>query len=125
MAFIINSKISSDGGGGSYAIASTSGHSGNQKMYEANIVISLDHKNRINIIKSRFEKPKSNLNKDEIIEVLIDTLCKYLYDGRMDVFQEGMKIQLKDAVKRTLKGGELNDNNSVRRKSISNGVNPS
>ncbi len=50
-------------------------------------------------------------------------LCRYLYDGCMDVFQEGMKSQLKEVINQTLEGGELNDN-SVRRESISDGVNP-
>jgi len=121
----MDSKVlsSSWGRSGNYGGGVGGSTSGMNEMYEANIILSIDNKNRINIIKSRFQKIKKDLNKNEVIEVLLDMLCRYLYDGCMDVFQEGMKSQLKEVINQTLEGGELNDN-SVRRESISDGVNP-
>jgi len=123
MTLVIDSKVFAVAGGGG---RTPSGHNSiYQKILRANIILSIDHKNRISIIKNRYEKPKKDLDKNETIEILTDVLCRYLYNNCMNMFQEGMKIQLKDAIEKTLKGGEINDNNFIRRESKIDGVDPS
>jgi hypothetical protein len=41
---------------------------------------------------------KGKLNLDETIEILTDIIVRVKFDGRMDLFQEGMKKQLKEAI---------------------------
>ena len=90
-------------------------------LYEANIAIVLNHLNQIDIIKHRHEKREKNLSIDKTIDVMMDMLCRMIFNGRMELFQEGMKIKLCEALNEILKEGEINES-SIQRQSDSNGV---
>jgi hypothetical protein len=84
-------------------------HSPTIGLYEATLSISIDYKNKINILKHRYEPHKSDLSIDDTINIMMDMLCRKVYDGRMIMFQEAMKINLCKAIKETLKGGDIDE----------------
>lgn len=90
-------------------------------LYESIIAIVLDHKNQINIIKHRYASKEQNLSINTTIDVMMDMLCRMIFNGRMELFQEGMKIKLCEALNEILKEGEINES-SIQRQSDSNGV---
>lgn len=89
-------------------------------LYEAIIALTLDHLNNINIVKHRDETPQHNISIDKTVEIMMDMLCRMMYKGRMDLFQEGMKIKLIESINEILKGGQT-DENTVQRKSDRDG----
>ena len=97
-------------------------------LYEANIVISLDHKNDINILKDRYSgEVDKNLSKTEVIEMLSRILSLYIFKGRMVMFQEAMKEQLVKQITDVIQGsniipkGDFENENPIQRKSRRNG----
>lgn len=79
--------------------------SGMMMQYKANIIVSIDYKSKLNVIKNRYSPEKGNISLYEAVEIFSDMLSQAAFDGRMDMFQEGMKIQLIDTITKTLKGG--------------------
>jgi hypothetical protein len=77
-------------------------------LYKANIVVSLDHKNNLNIIKHRHQQKASNMPVDNSVDVMMDMLCRMIFRGRMDMFQEALKIKLCETINKVLKeeGGD-------------------
>ncbi len=77
-------------------------------LHEATIAISLDYKNTINIVKHRHQHKIDNMSVDESVEVMMDMLCRMIFRGRMDMFQEALKIKLCKTINKVLKeeGGD-------------------
>ena len=81
--------------------------------YTANIIISIDYNSRLNLIKDRFRPKKGDISLFEAVEIFSDMLCQAAFDGRMEIFQEGMKIQLIDTITKTIKEGSVKHENSI------------
>ena len=82
-----------------YTIASPSRM---QLLYEANLVISINNKNELHIVKNRWGE-NGQINLNEAIEIISDMLCKHKYDGRMNMFQEVKKQELIKSLKEIMK----------------------
>lgn len=93
---IMDSKICGDGGGGSYSASSN-------KIYHSEIIVAIDDLNRVNILKHRYQALDMDLSVDESIDILLDILCKKVYNGSMNMFQEATKIELKEVIYNILK----------------------
>ena len=97
------------------------------KLYESNIVISLDHKNNISILKDRYSGINKNLSTAEVIEILSRILSLYMFKGRMGIFQEAMKIRLVEKINDIISNndivpkGDFDNANPIQRKSNRNG----
>ncbi|MFW9871843.1 MAG: hypothetical protein ACFFG0_01990 [Candidatus Thorarchaeota archaeon] len=73
------------------------------KLYEANVMVSLNHKGKVEILKSRYGS--NEVTTENLIDALTEILVKHIFNGGMDMFQESMKNELKKAIYKTLKGG--------------------
>lgn len=73
-------------------------------LYNANLAIYVDHKNGVMIHKNRWG-PHGKVNTSELIEILCRVLVEHIFDGRMKMFQEGMRKRLQYAMKRIVKKG--------------------
>ena len=71
-------------------------------LYKANLVISINNKNELHIVKNRWGE-NGQINLNEAIEIISDMLCKHKYDGRMDMFQEVKKQELIKSLKEIMK----------------------
>ena len=60
-------------------------------MYKATIMLALDNNNEIDIAKHRYRDRDNNLSVDEAVEVMMDMLCRMIFKGRMEMFQEALK----------------------------------
>ena len=78
-------------------------------IYDSTMVLSLDYHNNIQLIKNRYGQNIKDMSTDESVDIMMDMLCRMVFRGRMELFQEGMKQNLCEAVKETLKGGDLNE----------------
>lgn len=93
-------------------------------LYEANIIISLDNKHNLNVIKDRYTGIVKDLSMSEAIEKIADILVIYVFKGRMTMFQDAMKTQLikritniiATGIDATAKGENKNEN-PIQRKS--------
>jgi hypothetical protein len=73
------------------------------KLYNATIMLSLDHRDKVEIIKNRHGS--NEVTSENLIELLTEILVKHIFSGGMDMFQESMKNELKKAIYQTLEGG--------------------
>jgi hypothetical protein len=124
----IYSKISGDMGGvGSHTHSGTY-TSSTRSIYDALIILSLDYKHNIHILKDRWGNPCQNIDIEIAIEKTADMLTKAKFGNSMDMFQEGMKQKLIEVItdvlsdKDIIPKGDSKDDRKVRRKSGSNGV---
>jgi len=93
-----------------------------EKVYSAIQILSLDHDYELKLLKSRYTTvTKKPLSVNESINIMADMLCKMLYNGSMELFQEGMKIKITEAIRKTIIEGGV-DARNVQRESISNGA---
>ena len=76
-----------------------------QKMYEADIVIAVDYKSKVEVLKSRYSYAKEELSLEETIDILAIILSRKLFGNCLDMFREGFKIEVKKAIKQTIEGG--------------------
>lgn len=97
MTMIMDSKKHIDSSGGGYS------NPGSKGVYQAEIIVSIDHLNKVNILKHRYQVGKKDLSVDESIDVLLDILCQKVYNGSMNMFQEATKIELKEVMYDILK----------------------
>lgn len=93
-------------------------------------LLGLMQNNRVVLHKNRYGVVKGQLTLNETIEILTDIIVRVKFDGRMDLFQEGMKKQLKEAITSIVNSEKINEGiedgkRGFRSKSTSNGVNPS
>jgi len=98
----IFSKSSMDGGGGSGGFNITR-PTLTERMHGANIVILIDRKG-VHIAKNRYG-PNGKVSTLELIDILTRILVEHVFDGRMKVFQEGMRWRIKGAIKKIVKEG--------------------
>lgn len=84
--------------------------SGMMMHYKSNIIVSIDYKSKLNLIKDRYRGNTGEVSLYEAVEIFSDMLSQAAFDGRMVMFQEGMKIQLIDTITKTLKGGVKYEN---------------
>jgi hypothetical protein len=78
-------------------------------LYEATLAFAIDRHGKFNIIKSRYGKTKEDLSLIEITELFSSLLAKARFKGITEVFEEGMKQDLKESIKNVInkyKGGE-------------------
>jgi hypothetical protein len=74
-----------------------------ENLYSSSIVISVNGQtNNLNIIKNRWGEKKDNLTISEVIDLFANLLCQVKYNGRMTMFQEGMKQKLIEQITKTL-----------------------
>lgn len=75
------------------------------KLYNSDIMLSLDHRSKIEILKSRYGYDKKELSTEETIDIVTIILTRQIFDNNLDMFREGLKIELKKAITQTIKGG--------------------
>lgn len=92
-----------------YSQAMRAGKSMHHELYTSNIMLSLDHLNNIKVAKHRYRKKKQNMTIDETVEVMMDMLCRMIFRGRMEMFQEALKQELCIVIKETLSMGPDED----------------
>ena len=73
-------------------------------LFNANLALYVDHKDGVMIHKNRWGAT-GKVNTEELIGILCRILVEHIFDGRMKLFEEGMYIRLKWAVKRIVKRG--------------------
>ena len=93
----------SDGGGGSSKFKMTR-PTLTERMHKADFVIFVDHRKGVHVAKNRYG-PNGEVSTKDLIEVLTRILVEHVFDGRMKVFQEGMRWRLKGAIKKIVKDG--------------------
>lgn len=97
-------------------------------IYDATIVLSLDYKNKIAIIKDRKTEIVGPIKIETAVKKMAEMLCKVKFDGSMDMFQETMKQKLIEVItdvlldKDIIPKGETKDDDTVQRQSGSDGV---
>jgi hypothetical protein len=85
------------------------GESITMELYKANLAFIIDNKGKFDIIKSRYGETKKDLSVNEIAELFSTLLAKARFKGITEVFEEGMKQDLKESMKNVInkyKGGE-------------------
>jgi len=75
-----------------------------ERLYNAKVAIFVDHKDGVMIDKNCWG-PHGKVNTSELIEILCRILVEHVFDGRMKLFQEGMRKRLKYVIKRIVKKG--------------------
>ncbi len=98
----IHNKMSVEHLTGSGLLGSRQGRS--ERHFRSNIVLYLDCKNGVYIAKNRYG-PHGKVSTKELIDILCHILCEHIFNGRMQLFQEGMKWRLKGAINRIIKKG--------------------
>jgi len=93
---IIHSKSSMDGGGGGH----THTNPKIQMEHEADLIIYC-MKDRIHIGKSRFGIT-GNVSTDQFMDVLLKYFSKLIYNDIAVVFQEGLFLEMKKAIRNVL-----------------------
>lgn len=80
-------------------------------LYNATQAFTIDSKGKFNIIKNRYEETKENLSLIEIADLFSTLLAKARFKGITEVFEEGMKQDLRESMKNVINkykgGGEL------------------
>jgi len=107
-----HSKISIDGcspsggGGGTGARVIRIKHPTlTERMHRANFVIFVDRRDGVHVAKNRSSGKTGNVSTKELINILTRILVEHIFDGRMKVFQEGMRWRLKGAINKIVKDG--------------------
>ena len=101
-----HSKASGDGstgrgGGGSSTLGR--GPMSNQKMYDSQVILSLDKNNEFFIMKNRFgDHGKTTMN--DALNLIGDMITRVVFDGSMDMFQETMKMKMVECIKDVISG---------------------
>lgn len=80
------------------------------KMCEANIIVSLDYKSKVNILKSRYGIHGDNISLQDTIETLSEMLSRNIFGDYLDMFRESLKGQLIKSINETIKAGVVNEN---------------
>ncbi len=75
-----------------------------ERTHSANVIIYIDHKDGVYVQKNRYGATGKICTKD-LVNILCHTLAEQIFDGRMILFQEGMKKKFKKAINRIIKEG--------------------
>ena len=73
-------------------------------IHNATVIIYIDHKDGVNIHKNRYG-PTGKVCTKDLVNILCHTLAEQVFDGRMIMFQEGMKKKFKKAINKIIKKG--------------------
>jgi len=98
----------SDGGGvggvASELLAARKYNSPTQRLFRANFALYVDHEDGVRIVKNRYGEA-GKVSNSYLVDSLCDILVQQVFNGKMLVFQEGMKQQLKEGIKKIIKEG--------------------
>ncbi len=75
------------------------------KLYQADIILALDHNSKVEVLKSRYGYTKQELTLEETIDMITIFLSRKVFGNNLDMFREGLKIELTKAINQTIKGG--------------------
>jgi len=75
-----------------------------ERTYSANLILYIDHIDGVYIAKNRYG-PTGNVNTECLIDILSHILAERVFDGRMVMFQEGMKRKLIKAMTKIIEKG--------------------
>jgi len=87
------------------------------KMQRADTVLSIERDGSIHILKSRRDGITGLKSLGTVVDLMSHMLASSVFNGNLEMFQEGLKIQLVEAISKVLikEGGEKIEN-SVQRK---------
>ena len=91
-------------GGGTFS------QSMNMRVYNSNIIIALDKNSKVNVLKNRWRWSHhvDDLSLHEVIDILTEILTRNLFNNSLDMFREGLKIELIKSINKTIKEGVAN-----------------
>jgi len=98
-----------------------------EKLYQASQVLSIDHKNKLHVLKDRFSGEPGPIDIEKAIEIMANMLTHKVFDGSMDMFQETMKMKLVECMldivsgKNIIPKGDIDDANTIQRESGGDG----
>ncbi len=75
-----------------------------ERTHRATIKLYVDHTDGVHIAKNRYG-PTGNVNTECLVDILSHVLAEQVFDGRMVMFQEGMKRKFKKAINKIIKKG--------------------
>jgi len=75
------------------------------KMYQANILISVNHKSNVEILKNRYGPHGSDIPISETINIFTEILTRQIFGDYLDMFRESLKGQLIKSINKTIKVG--------------------
>ncbi len=75
-----------------------------ERTRSASLIIYVDHKDGVHIAKNRYGATGKVCTKD-LVNILCHTLAEQIFDGRMILFQEGMKTKLIKVINKVIKEG--------------------
>jgi len=106
---IINKKMITDGGGSVGGVASELSaarkySSPTQRLFRATFALYVDKDDGVRIVKNRYGEA-GKVSNSYLVDSLCDILVQQVFNGKMLVFQEGMKQQLKEGIKKIIKEG--------------------
>ena len=64
-----------------------------ERTHSASLILYVDRIDGVHIAKNRYG-PSGNVNTECLVDILSHILAEQVFDGRMVMFQEGMKIKL-------------------------------
>jgi len=123
---ITQSKVSGGcitGDNGNISIGN--GLTAHDKIYKAQIILSLDKDNQLFIMKNRWGET-GHATMDGALDVVASMLTHAVFDGSMEMFQETMKMKIVEVLKPIVSGnniipeGDINEN-TLQRESKDNG----
>jgi len=68
----------------------------------SNITICLNDNNDIEILKNRYDSIKPKPSLEDLINILTEMLVRKIFRNNLDMFREGMKVQLIKSIKETI-----------------------
>ncbi len=75
-----------------------------ERTHSATVIIYIDHNDGVYIGKNRYG-PTGKICTKDLVNILCHTLAEQVFDGRMIMFQEGMKKKFKKAINKIIKKG--------------------
>jgi len=71
------------------------------------IMYVYDRKNRIHIAKNRRYPPIGDINQEQFIDIALCIIARQAHHNTAKVFQEGLVIEMKEALKKVLEKNSL------------------
>lgn len=73
------------------------------RMLKSDLVLGINNKGEISVIKDRYKAQIGEVSTEQAIDLLMDMLSRKIFKNDLDIFQEGLKKNLIEAVKKTIK----------------------
>lgn len=81
-----------------------------EQILKMDLIVGLDAYSRITIIKNRYSGNTGILrNPNEIVDILTLILAKNLFNDKMKIFQEGLRISIKEAIEKIINEGRYDE----------------